>query len=572
MNVALLVGLAFAIVVIVFLAVQVSSKKRAATAAAERASSADARAASLENAVDTYKASLARVEQVAAQAQETAARLSRFQGVADADLEAGRLLATAQADARAILEAAEAQGATFTKRSRDEAETQLSAARDAKAAASAALTDAASKAKLVLESASSDAAKIISDANAKAVQIAGDALEAKNEASALQRTVRAIKNTIEGYGDAYIVPTESLLDDLAEEFGFSEAGQRLKAARELTKEMVVKKTAADCDYAESNRKETAIDFVLDAFNGKVDTILAKTKADNFGTLEQKIRDAFELVNHHGRAFRNARIAEPYLKTRLEELRWGVIATELRDREREEQRALKERIREEERAQKEYEKAIKDAAKEEDLLLKAMDKARSEIAKAKDADKAKYEAQLQELAAKLRVAEAKNQKALSMAQQTRAGHVYVISNEGSFGGNVYKIGLTRRLEPLDRIRELGDASVPFEFDVHALIPSDDAPALEHELHKKFVKLQMNKVNPRKEFFRVSLGEIRAVVESSGYAAHWTMTATCREFKESLALERAIKEGAVNEKEWEARQISEHDAALRLPQSGDDEKAA
>ena len=80
--------------------------------------------------------------------------------------------------------------------------------------------------------------------------------------------------------------------------------------------------------------------------------------------------------------------------------------------------------------------------------------------------------------------------------------------GSFGEHVYKIGMTRRLEPHDRVRELGDASVPFSFDVHAMIPSQDAPALEHALHKRFVRSQMNKVNPRKEFFRLSLQEVRA----------------------------------------------------------------
>lgn len=84
----------------------------------------------------------------------------------------------------------------------------------------------------------------------------------------------------------------------------------------------------------------------------------------------------------------------------------------------------------------------------------------------------------------------------MAQQTRTGHVYVISNIGSFGEHVFKIGMTRRLEPKDRVRELGDASVPFEFDIHAMIFSDDAPTLKRALHRHFLKQQVNKVNPRK----------------------------------------------------------------------------
>jgi hypothetical protein len=101
----------------------------------------------------------------------------------------------------------------------------------------------------------------------------------------------------------------------------------------------------------------------------------------------------------------------------------------------------------------------------------MEKAQAQIAQATDDQKAKYEQQLVDLAERLRIAEEKNQRALSMAQQTKRGHVYIISNIGSFGEHVYKIGLTRRLEPQDRIRELGDSSVPFEFDIHAMIFSE-----------------------------------------------------------------------------------------------------
>src|SRR5690606_27789669 len=99
----------------------------------------------------------------------------------------------------------------------------------------------------------------------------------------------------------------------------------------------------------------------------------------------------------------------------------------------------------------------------------------------------------ELEAALAEAHAKAERALSMAQQTRRGHVYVISNEGSFGRHVYKIGMTRRLEPMDRVRELGDASVPFPFDVHAMIFCDDAPALENALHKRLHERRRNLVN-------------------------------------------------------------------------------
>jgi hypothetical protein len=122
----------------------------------------------------------------------------------------------------------------------------------------------------------------------------------------------------------------------------------------------------------------------------------------------------------------------------------------------------------------------------------------------------------------------------MAQQTRSGNVYIISNVGSFGDDVLKIGMTRRLEPLDRVKELGDASVPFEFDVHAMIRSDDAPSLERELHGRFEEFRINKVNYRKEFFRIPLHHLREFVAEKNLEATFTMTAEAREFRETQAL--------------------------------------
>jgi hypothetical protein len=122
----------------------------------------------------------------------------------------------------------------------------------------------------------------------------------------------------------------------------------------------------------------------------------------------------------------------------------------------------------------------------------------------------------------------------MAQQTRRGNVYIISNVGSFGDGVLKIGMTRRLEPMERIWELGDASVPFEFDVHAIIPSDDAPALEGELHEAFEDLRINQVNLRKEFFRVPLEKVRKIVAERGIPATFTMAAEAQEYRESQAI--------------------------------------
>lgn len=497
---------------------------------------------------------------------QTLVELERFRGVLNAEAEAARILGEARSERSQLLQQAQAKV--------QEAESRLKQAiLDAEAERSQILgktklerdqilnhaQSRVNQAETRLQKAVADAAKIVADAQTRAEQVAGDALAAMGKAKHFADAAQAMKNVVEGYGDAYIVPTYNLLDDLAEEFGFTEAGQKLKSARDYTRFMVKAGRAATCDYVEANRRDTAVRFVVDAFNGKVDSILSRSKSDNHGKLEQEIRDAAALVNLNGASFRNARIAEEYMNSRLEELRWAVTAKLLKDQEREEQRQLREQIREEEKARREFEQAIKEAAKEEATLRKALEKAQEQVAAASAAERAEFEARLALLQEQLQAAEDKNQRAISMAQQTRAGHVYVISNIGSFGEEVFKIGMTRRLEPLDRVRELGDASVPFEFDVHAMIFSDDAPGLEKQLHRHFLREQVNKVNPRKEFFRIGLPAIRAELEQLGVETHWTMSAKALEFKETQRIEQQIIENPAIAAEWTRHQL-EVEAAI------------
>ena len=396
--------------------------------------------------------------------------------------------------------------------------------------------DAEANQEALLGRASAESSRIIEAANRKAEEIAGDAYRSLRETEHLKATIKAMENAINGYGDEYLVPNHAALDDLADEYTHKQAGLDLKTARTRTRQMVTTGTAATCDYAEAGRKETAIRFVLDAFNGKVDSALSTVRHNNFGKLRQEVIDAYSLVNEHGKAFRNARILPEYLEARLMELKWAVAVMELQQQEREEQRRIQQEIRDEERARKEYEKAIKEAEKEEKLLEKLMTEAQEKLQAASEDERAEYERKIQELEQKYREAEERNQRALSMAQQTKRGHVYVISNVGSFGDDVYKIGLTRRLEPLDRVKELGDASVPFDFDVHAMIYNEDAPKLETTLHQIFGDFQVNKVNPRKEFFRVGIKDIRDVLEKIGIEAKWTMLAEAKEYRETIAMER------------------------------------
>jgi len=135
----------------------------------------------------------------------------------------------------------------------------------------------------------------------------------------------------------------------------------------------------------------------------------------------------------------------------------------------------------------------------------------------------------------------------MAEQTKSGHVYVISNIGSLGKDVYKIGLTRRLDPEERVSELGDASVPFEFDVHAMIYSENAPDLEYRFHKHFQQRQVNLVNPRKEFFAVSIEEIEACAKVHGCSTEFTRVAEAKQYRETLALKAAQGQQQVRQAE-------------------------
>jgi hypothetical protein len=468
--------------------------------------------------------------------------LRKYEKFQDAEFEAQRRLADAIREATAL---------------RTEADALLEKARTVatseRARAQSAAEEIQRQAQAVLIQAHQDAKKLLLEAESRAVQIGGDAFTAAQNKQGLERAITAMRNIVDGYGDRYIVPTRSLLDDLASDFGYTAAGDSLKLARELARGMVERNEAADCEYVEANRRETAIRFVIDAFNGRVDAILSRTKHDNYGKLEQEIKDAFSLVNFHGQAFRNARVLDPYLDARLAELKWAVAAQELRLREREEQRRIQEQIREEEKARKEYEREIRKASEDEEILRQAMEKAQQQLLVAGTEQKERYESQLLELKEKLKQAEERNQRAISMAQQTRRGHVYIISNIGSLGAEVFKIGLTRRLEPLDRIRELGDSSVPFEFDVHALIFSEDAPSLETQLHKHFVLAQVNKVNHRKEFFRIGVKEIRDELNKLGLAAKWTLTAEAAEYRETLAIEEAIRKNPASREAWMKRQF-------------------
>lgn len=464
-------------------------------------------------------------EALLAKTLQELAPLRKYESLVNAEAEIKRVLADAMTEAVALRKDAQ----TLLEQSR-------TAAVEERSKATQRAKEIRDRADALLNQATSDAGRIVEEAHKRAEQIGGDAYAALRDKQTLELAVKALWNVTEGYGDRYVIPSRSVLDDLAADFGHTEAGEALRVAREQSRRMVEQRQAAACNYVEDDRRARANRFVVDAFNGRVDAILSRTKHDNHGTLEQEIRDAFSLVNLNGIAFRDARILPAYLDARLTELKWAVVVQELRQKEREEQRRIKEQMREEEKARREYERAMQEAQREEEIIKAALEKARSEAEQANAEQKLIFAEQIAVLNQRLTEAEAKNQRALSMAQQTRKGNVYIISNIGSFGEQVFKVGMTRRLEPMDRVWELSDASVPFDFDVHAMIPCEDAPALENLLHTEFDDLRINKVNSRKEFFRVPLERLRSLITAKGIQASFTMVAEAHEYRETQVLNK------------------------------------
>ena len=300
--------------------------------------------------------------------------------------------------------------------------------------------------------------------------------------------------------------------------------------------------ALDTVYQSNNHSVKEINSdekqLLRCFNSEIAAILTSITIKNIDSSKKKIIRTFETLN---KLFETDKvsISSNMLEIKLEQADLMYAYQYQKEQERLQQKAIREQMVEEEKVRREIEKEKAKIEKEENQFKKEITKLMGYMQKSNEAEKQLYIDKIHELEAKLKQVEADKKDVLNREQNTRAGYVYVISNIGSFGEDVYKIGMTRRLEPMDRVKELGDASVPFEFDVHAMIFSDDAPALETVLHNTFRDNQVNKVNPRKEFFRVKLSEIEKVVkENFNATVTFTKVAEAAQYRESLKLEQAV----------------------------------
>ncbi len=250
-------------------------------------------------------------------------------------------------------------------------------------------------------------------------------------------------------------------------------------------------------------------LLLRAFNSECDDVISRVTYANIELSEKRLHTSFEAISKLGRIMSVA-ITYQYLKAKIEELYLAFEYKQKKQEEKEEQKELRAQLREEAKLQKEIEEARKKIQKEQKHYQNALDSINKQLLTATDEQKADLEQKKAEIEAQLGEID-KNIKDIDYRESNaKAGYVYIISNIGAFGENIYKIGMTRRLDPQERIDELSDASVPFNFDIHAMIFSDNAPALETALHKAFENKKLNMVNQRREFFNVTLDEIKAVV--------------------------------------------------------------
>lgn len=274
--------------------------------------------------------------------------------------------------------------------------------------------------------------------------------------------------------------------------------------------------------------------IIRTFNTECDGIIRKVRHSNMEASEKRIRKSYETLNRLNERL-GVRIQPKYLNLKLEELH---LAYEYEVKKQEEKEMLaeaREREREEKKLQQKLEREKNKFNKENNRINNEIEEATKKLQAAADEEKAKLEAEIAKLKATLEKNNEEIEKIDEWKETPGAGYVYIISNIGSFGEDVFKIGVTRRDDPEERIRELSNASVPFKYDSHVFIFSKDAYTLESNLHERFDKKRVNKVNRRKEFFNISIDDVKKIVEENKGDVHsFVEEAEAEEYYDSIRL--------------------------------------
>lgn len=331
--------------------------------------------------------------------------------------------------------------------------------------------------------------------------------------------------------------------DFATALGYKE---KLVELRSTQKQMVKDKTAVDYydgwlvdGSAAKGRKmmNDNIKQILRSFNNECEAAINKIKYNNFPIIEKRIVKSFEQLNKLNKSNR-LEISRTYLNFKLDELQLSYEYARKKEEEKEELREQRQREREEKALQKEIQSQKKIIDKDIRHYQNMINELKQKLDKMTDEqDKKELENQIIEFYSKVTEKEEEKEELDYRTAHASAGYVYIISNIGAFGPDIFKIGVTRRLEPLERIGELSSASVPFKFDVHALIFSYQAYQLENELHEYFSEHRINKVNNRKEFFKVPIDMIEAKLEEyRDLTIDFAKVPDAEEYRESTNIER------------------------------------
>lgn len=383
-----------------------------------------------------------------------------------------------------------------------------------------------------LDNARLDCQRQVSSANEKKIQIEMEVTALQGQKNSTETELQEIRNEINRLEDDvtfYAVKMPFVEENITSE----EYKSKYNLIVLKEKEMVKSGSAVQVQNTARQKKEVnnAVKLILRAFNAETDSYISEITVKNIATVKNRIMKAFETLNKVCEII-GVSVTKEYLEIKLQESDLMYSYQYQKEQERLQQKAIREQMVEEEKVRREIEKEKAKIEKEESQFKNEIDNLMKRIRNATEIEQQLYLDKIRELQEKLKQVEESKKDVLNREQNTRAGFVYVISNIGSFGENVYKIGMTRRLDPMDRINELSSASVPFEFDVHAIIFSEDAPALETLLHNHFSNQRVNMVNKRKEFFRVSLKEIERFVKSSCNATvEFTRTASAEQYRET-----------------------------------------
>lgn len=407
--------------------------------------------------------------------------------------------------------------------------------------------------KLSLEAMSADElAKETQRLSSEKDSINNDISDAKSSLESIQADItslRSKKDTLESQIDV-------LTDDISvQEYGLYrpqydfasalEYKDKLKDVRQSQKNMIHAGSAAtiifELTFNNSASKGRAkqkknIKQLIRSFNVECEAAINKVTYSNIERVQSRIQKSFDQLNKLNDP-NGVAITSDYLGSKIDELHLAFEYQEKKEQEKEELREQRQREREDKAVQKEIAAKQKNIDKEISHYSNVVDDLQAELADKDDVEKEELLKQIQELKDKINSYNNQKNELDYRLENSTAGYVYIISNIGSFGDDVVKIGVTRRLNPMDRIDELGSASVPFKFDVHALIFSYDAYKLESELHERFADERINKVNNRKEYFKISIDEIKNVLEEyKDLTVDFNERPEAPEYRQTLALEK------------------------------------